>query len=220
MRDLDFAEFIEYFGEATQRTSVPEASFEKWKSILPPVLIQYWKNEGWAGYANGLFWTVNPDDYEHIKDAWLKDTPIESLDKFHVIARSAFGNLYLCGEKTGHSTSIICNHNEILAVKNRLKIKELTAQNITIQSLFGTSEPEDYDNTDSNGKPLFERALKKYGPLAPDEIYGFEPALVAGGKPTLQNLCRLKLDPHLLILRNFDTPRLPFSSKDLKNLIK
>ncbi|MGN8258696.1 GAD-like domain-containing protein [Pseudomonas sp. SMSB3] len=220
MRDSDFAEFIDCFGEATQQTHVPEASLAKWNGILPPILIQYWQNEGWAGYANGLFWTVNPDDYEHLKDAWLKDTSLESLDNFHVIARSAFGNLYLCGENTGHSASIICNHNEILALKSRLKSKKLAAQNITIQSLFGASEPDDYDNTDPNGKALFKRALKKYGPLAPDEIYGFEHALVAGGEPTLENLCKLKLDPHLLILRNLDKPRLPFSDTDLEKLMK
>ncbi|MFA7894688.1 GAD-like domain-containing protein [Pseudomonas putida] len=215
MRDLDFIEFIECFGEATEKMQIPEASFIKWENILPPTLIQYWQNEGWAGYANGLFWIVNPEDYEHIKDAWLKDTPLESLDKFHVIARSAFGNLYLCGENTGHSASIICNHNEILALRSRLKPKKLTAQSITIQSLFGTSEPGDYDNTDSNGKPLFKRALKKYGPLAPDEVYGFEHALVAGGQPTLENLCKLKIDQHLLILRNLDKSKLPFSDIDL-----
>lgn len=129
------------------------------------------------------FGPSTPDDYEHIKDAWLKGTPLDLLDRFHVIARSAFGNLYLCGEKTGHSATIICNHNGILALKNRLKPKELATQNLTIQSLFGTCEPDDYDNSDSNGKPLFKRTLKKYGPLAPDEVYGFEPTLVAGGKP-------------------------------------
>lgn len=45
-------------------------------------------------------------------------------------------------------------------------------------------------------------------------MYGFEPTLVAGGKPTLDNLCKLKLDPHLLILRSFDTPKLPGTDTD------
>ncbi|MBK1492740.1 GAD-like domain-containing protein [Pseudomonas aeruginosa] len=220
MRDEDFSLFINSFGEATQRTPVPESSLRKWENVLPPVLLEYWKDEGWAGYANGLLWTVNPDDFEHIKDAWLQGTPLESFDKFHVIARSAFGNLYLCGERTGRSVSIICIHNEILALKNRLKAKELGDQNITIQSLFGGSEPDDFDYSDSNDKLLFKRALKKYGPLAPDEMYGFEPALVLGGAPTLENLRRLKLDPHLLILRDFDTPTLPFSGVDLEKLMK
>ncbi|WP_449432739.1 GAD-like domain-containing protein [Pseudomonas putida] len=220
MRDEDLAQFIENFGEATQRTPVPEDTFKKWETILPPVLLEYWRKEGWAGYANGLLWTVNPDDLEHLKDAWLKGTPLELFDRFHVIARSAFGNLYLCGERTGRSVSIICNHNEILALKNRLTPKTLSAQNVTIQSLFGASDPDDFDNSDSNGKLLFNRALKKYGPLAPDEMYGFEPALILGGSHSLENLQRLKLDPHLLILRSFDIPTLPFSSVDLEKLKK
>ena len=218
MRDEDFSQFIECFGEATHRTPVPASTLTKWGDILPPVLIDYWRHEGWAGYGNGLLWTVNPDDFEHLKDSWLKGTSLENFDKFHVIARSAFGNLYLCGERTGRSVSIICNHNEILALKNRLKPKTLTAQNITIQSLFGASDPDDFDNSNPNGKLLFNRALKRCGPLSPDEMYGFEPALILGGNPILENLRRLRMDPHLLILRNFDTPKFPFSSVDLENL--
>lgn len=64
-----------------------------------PLLLSIWRDEGWAGYGNGRFWLVNPDEYEHIKDAWLEETPLANLDTFHVIARSAFGDLYLCGEK-------------------------------------------------------------------------------------------------------------------------
>ncbi|NWL79547.1 GAD-like domain protein [Pseudomonas taiwanensis] len=220
MRDEDLALFIDSFGEATHRTPVPESILKQWDNVLPPVLLDYWKDEGWAGYANGLLWTVNPDDFEHIKDAWLQGTSLESFDKFHVIARSAFGNLYLCGERTGRCVSIICIHNEILALKNRLKPKTLTAQNVTIQSLFGSSEPNDFDYSDIHGRQLFDRAVKKYGPLEPDEMYGFEPALVLGGSSVLENLHRLKLDPHLLILRNFDTPTLPFSSVELEKLMK
>ncbi|WP_201214534.1 T6SS immunity protein Tdi1 domain-containing protein [Pseudomonas sp. S36] len=104
--------------------------------------------------------------------------------------------------------------------KNHLKPKILDAQNITIQSLIGSSDPEDFNIQDSNGKLLFNSALRKYGPLEPDELYGFEPALVIGGYPTLENLRRLKLDQHLLILRSFETPTLPFSSTDLENLKK
>lgn len=219
MRDEHFAEFIECFGEATHHTSVPESSVAKWENRLPPVLIEYWRNEGWAGYANGLLWTVNPDDFEDLKNAWLENTPLESFDDFHVIARSAFGNLYLCGERTGRSVTITCNQNEILALKNRLKPKTREAQNLTVQSLFGSSDPEDFDMPDSNGKLLFNRALKSCGALQPDELYGFEPALVLGGTPTLKNLRRLKLDQHLLILRNFEKPTLPFSDIDIEDLI-
>lgn len=218
MRDADYALFIECNGEATHRIQVPESSFIKWEEILPPILMTYWREEGWAGYGNGRLWTVNPDDYEHIKDVWLEGTPFENFDNFHVIARSAFGNLYLCGEKTGRSVTLTCIHNEIQALKNRLKTKALEKQDITIQSLFGPSEPEDFDYHDINRKLLFDRAVKKYGPLASDEMYGFEPALVLGGSPSIKNLRRVKIDPHLLILRELDTPTFPFAGVDLGKL--
>jgi len=220
MRNEDLALFIESFGEATYRSQVPDTSLEKWTGILPPILLTYWQEEGWAGYGDGRLWTVNPDDYASIKDAWLAGTPFATFDSFHVIARSAFGNLYLCGERTGRCVTIITIHNEILALKSRLKPKSLQGQDATIQSLFGPSEPEDFDYHDTNGKLLFDRAVKKYGPLAPDEMYGFEPALILGGSSTLDNLRCLKIDPHLLILREFDTPTLPFSKVDIEKLMK
>lgn len=220
MRDQYFALFIKTFGEATHRTLVPEADLIKWTNILPPILLNFWREEGWAGYANGRLWVVNPEDYEDIKDIWLEGTPLAEIDTFHVFARSAFGDLYLCGEKTGASVTIICALNEILALKNRLKPKSLDNQNSSIQALFGVSDPEDFDYKDTKGKFLFDRAMKKYGPLESDEMYGFEPALVMGGDATLDNLQRVKLDPHLLILRQFDNPKLPFSKLDFDTLIK
>lgn len=220
MRDPDFAYFIKKFGEATHTTPVPETSLAQWHDKLPPALLTYWREEGWCGYANGRLWTVNPDDYEDIKDAWLDGTPLPNLDTFHVIARSAFGKLYLCGEKTGASITIICPHNEILALKNQLKPRSLHDQDPSVQALFGVAKLNSLDYPDMNGKLLFERAMKKYGPLAPDEVYGFEPALVLGGSATLANLRRLKIDPHLHILRQFDTPNFPFGGVDITKLMK
>ena len=95
MRDENFKVFISEFGEATHRTNVPVEAIQKWRGKLPDQLLKYWQEEGWCGYKDGLFWTVDPDDYEDLVDEWLADTPIEQLDSFHAIARSAFGTPYL-----------------------------------------------------------------------------------------------------------------------------
>lgn len=76
------------------------------------------------------------------------------------------------------------------------------------------------DLNDEAEHPLFDRALAKFGPLAPDEMYGFEPALVAGGKMRLQNLRKVKLDQHLTILRQLAAPTMPFSNIDIDKLLK
>ncbi|RWU17033.1 GAD-like domain protein [Pseudomonas alkylphenolica] len=219
MIDPHFAYFIEKFGEAIYRSPVPHASISRWVNRLPPILLDYWREEGWAGYASGRVWTVNPDGYEDIKDAWLEGTPFCTFDSFNVIARSAFGDLFLCGEKTGRSLTVSCLHNEILALKNKLKSRLLHDQSPSIQSFFGSRKPEGFDCADSSGRLLFDRAVKTYGPLAPDEMYGFEPALVVGGKAEIENLRRLKIDPHLHILRQYAPPTLPFPDAVIARLM-
>lgn len=219
MRDEDFEVFISEFGEATYRTDVPVEAIKKWQGKLPEQLLKYWQEEGWCGYANGLFWFVDPDDYEDIVDEWLEDTGLEQIDAFHVIARTAFGKLYVCGERTGVSLTISCPINAILAIPKNLKPKSKEDQDWSVRSFLGLST-NGCDLKDESGAPLFEQALEKLGPLAPDEIYGFEPAIVLGGAMRLENLAKLKLDVHLTILRQLSSPKLPFSNVDIDKLLQ
>lgn len=191
MRDDDFKVFIAAFGEATRQSDVPGEAIQKWRGKLPDQLLRYWQDEGWCSYANGLLWTVDPDDYEDLVDEWLSGTSIEQRDRFHVIARSAFGGLYLWGEKTGYSVTVECSVSAIYSFGRSL------TQDIDARRFFGNRSPANCDLDDESGQPLFERALAKLGPLEPDEVYGFEPALVLGGKMRLENLAKIKLDIHL-----------------------
>jgi hypothetical protein len=209
MRDADFTIFIDEFGEATHRIEVPTSAIEKWRGKLPDQLLEYWKEEGWCGYANGLFWIVNPDEYEDIVDEWLDGTSLEQIDAFHIIGRTAFGDLYACGERSGVNMTISYPINAIFALPKDLKPKNKEDQDWSVRSFIGISANE-CDLKDESGIPLFERALEKLGPLKPDEVYGFEPAGVLGGKMRLENLTKLKLDVHLTILRQLASPTLPF----------
>ena len=215
MRDEDFSLFIEEFGEADCSEAVPDSAFDKWTGKLPNQLLTYWRDEGWCSYAQGLFWTVNPDEYEDLVDEWLADTPLEQIDAFHVFGRSAFGDLYLCGERSGANTTVCCSINAITAVPKELKAKNEERRDSSIRSFFAASFRGDFDRSDLSKKPLFARAHSGLGTLAVDEIYGFEPALVLGGSPVLENLRRVKLDQHLTMLRQFGVPKVPFGILDI-----
>lgn len=219
MRDEDFEVFIEEFGEAFDREGVPPESLDLWRGKLPPYLLRLWSEEGWSGYADGLFWFVNPDDYEEIVDAWVTETPLSNLDKFHVFARSAFGDLYLCGEKSGSSATISTLLHSIIAVPGRLNPKSEHQKDISIKS-FLLSSKDGFDFKDASDKYLFRRAVKELGPLERDEMFGFEPAIVAGGKPQLDNLRKFKIDQHVTILRQLAPPNIPFSNVDIDRLLK
>jgi hypothetical protein len=160
-----------------------------------------------------LFWTVDPDDYEDLVAEWLADSQIDQLDRFHVIARSAFGTLYLWGEKTGDSVIIACGINSIIFLVSKLRQK-MDDPDFDARVFFSNKSPEHCDLKDEAGEPLFERALATLGALEQDEVYGFEPAIVLGGEMKLENLAKLKLDVHLTILRQLATPTLPFSNID------
>jgi hypothetical protein len=218
MRDEDFDVFIEEFGEATHRVDVPLETLQKWRGRLPDLLLTYWAEEGWSGFANGLFWIVDPDDYEDLVNEWLEDTLLEQIDAFHVIARTAFGKLYVCGELTGVCMTISCPINAVFALPENLTPKSTADRDWSVRSFVGLSTSS-CDLRDEAGTALFERAVAKLGPLEPDEVYGFEPAIVLGGKMLLDNLRRLKLDVHLTVLRQLAAPQLPFAAADLEQLL-
>ncbi|WP_164276134.1 GAD-like domain-containing protein [Stenotrophomonas sp. B1-1] len=218
--DQDFALFIENFGEATARDPVPEASLRRWAGILPDSLLRYWRRDGWANYGNGRLWTVNPEDYEDLMHAWLEETPFSQIDSYHVFARSGFGRLYLCGEASGVGVSIDPIRGEVFALQNRLRLKSLAQQEGGIKAFFACAEPDDFDLLDADEALLFARAMSTCGPLQADEMYGFEPAQVCGGEVALGNLRRLKLHPHLHMLRQFAAPAFPRYAVDPKPLAR
>lgn len=218
MRDETFQCFIDEIGEATHRREVPAEAFARWQGKLPDQLLQYWRDEGWSGYGSGAFWVVDPDEYEDLVDEWLSDTPLEQIDAFHAFARSAFGDLYLCGERSGCSATIHCPLNAISAPRSGLEPKSPEDLDGSIQTFFLLGSIEWNEFKDVNGSPLFHRAIARLGTLAEDEMYGFEPALVAGGKPTLDHLVKVKLDQHLTLLRQFAAPSMPFSNIDIDAL--
>lgn len=220
MRGDHFENFIRKFGEATYRVEVPAEAVERWRGRLPEQLLTYWKEEGWSGYAGGLIWTVNPDEYEDLIEAWLADTPLEKLDMFHVIARSAFGNLYACGEKVGPVVTVGCLLHEVYAQRSELRPKNAADLDFDTRGFFAYSTRRGCDLISNDKTALFEPALKKLGPLAVDEMYALEPALTAGGQVALENLARVKLHPHLTILRQMAPARMPYANLDLDKPIK
>jgi hypothetical protein len=210
MRDDDFRFFIKNMGEATTRIPVAPSALERWKGVLPDRLLTCWSDEGWSGYADGLFWIVDPGEYEDLVTLWLRDTPLAEVDCFHVIGRTAFGTLYTWGERTGNSLTIACPIHALVAIPADLQ-RSVDDPDRQIRAFFITRR-KTFDMQDEREQPLFARALQRLGPLGSDEMYGFEPALVAGGRMLVETLAKVDLQAHLTILRQLAPPTVPFAS--------
>ena len=202
-------EFHEDAGEGSNRVDIPASVFAKWNDILPNSLLDFWKSDGWASYFDGLLTFVNPDDYQDVLEEWIKDTPLAGADRFHVFAINAFGNLYLCGEKSGLAATINSPFNFIVALEKNFKQPKSEPALSESFETFLFNEKEELDLLDEKDEGIYDSAMAACGPLDSDEIYGFEPAIVAGGQTHVKNLAKVKTIQHLLILRELATPTCP-----------
>src|SRR5712691_3461504 len=193
--DEDFEYFLEKMGPTIDKLAVPESSIERYRGKLPDQLLTYWKENGWCGYADGLFWTVDPHEYEPVLEAWIGNTPFMEQDAYHLIARSAFGYLYFFGEKTGSNLQIVAPDAQ--AIWERQGASDLNRES---RAFFGSRSRNGCDFSDVNGERLFAPVLKKLGRLKHDEMYGFAPALALGGPATLDHLQTVKAVEHLVLL--------------------
>ncbi|MHC8317071.1 GAD-like domain-containing protein [Pseudomonas sp. LB3P31] len=190
--DEFFSIFLETFGGPVDRQEVPPSSIDRYRGKLPDQLLDYWSEHGWCGYGHGIFWIVNPQEYEDVVKSWLGGTEFETLDTYHLIARGAFGDLYLWGEKTGFSLKItgVLSRVVVNDLKNNIGDLDRAVQSFILSR---NVESNDYGE-------LFEPAKRALGTLRHDEMYGFVPALMFGGPDTLDHLEKVKAVEHLTIL--------------------
>jgi hypothetical protein len=192
------------FGPAIKSEPVSQDILVKYKDKLPDRLLEYWQTYGFSGWGDGIFWTVNPDDYSDILSTWLQGTEFEQrilngVDTYHVIGVSAFGRLFIWGESSGQSIKINTNYGMLLPSDYTADLLE-DGGDLTVDLFFSASSISEMDETDIDDKPLFKPAFEKLGILANDEMYGFVPALALGGAPKLDNLKVVKKLEHLAFL--------------------
>jgi hypothetical protein len=190
--DEDFEYFLENFGPAFDRREVPASSIDRYRGKLPDQLLDYWQEHGWCGYADGLLWTVNPQEYEPALEAWIGGTSFMEGDAYHLIARGALGDLYFWGERSGHSLTISAPTALAAPRESRLTGEKTP---LGVRTFFSGMTRQYNDFND-----LFTPALKKLGRLKYDEMYGFVPALALGGPATLDHLQKAKAVEHLVLL--------------------
>jgi hypothetical protein len=148
----------------------------------------------------GLFWTVGPQEYDPVLNAWIGNTPLMQEDTFHIIARSSFGDLYLWGEKSGGNRLNIIAADSLALASAFTPAKDLDQ---AVRAFFSSQSRAAADYKAKQGSrfvPLFAAALARLGRLKYEEMYGFVPALALGGAPVVHNLQKVKAVEHLVML--------------------
>ena len=199
------------FGPPINSTKPEPTVIKQFEDKLPTRLLNYWSEFGFCGWGNGIFWTVDPNDYSEILKLWLQGTEFEKrendgIDKYHVIGRSAFGRLFIWGEKSGNSLKIDPLYGMLFPTDS---YEEFSSRggDTTVDLYFATKKKNEMDEKDVEGSLLFDKASEKLGLLEPDEMYAFVPALALGGTNKLENLKKVKVIEHLNFLADLGEKR-------------
>ena len=201
--------FQDEMGEADEIIEIGNNLLEKYTGVLPDELLMHWKKYGLSSFCDGLFWFTNPEEYEEVIKNYLIDTPLGDRKNLFVIARSAFGMLFIWEKEKGKISIIVLLSNLISlnAVKDRQKLS-VEDEEYEMNRFIGTFDPEDLDRKDESKKPLFERALKKFGKLKSNEIYGYKLNPALGGKESIRNLDKVDLFTYANIQLEIERPTL------------
>ena len=176
--DKAFDRFMHRFGLPVSRMAASSKSIEKYRGKLPDQLLQYWEKYGFCGFKDGLFWIVNPDDYEDALDAWIGDTPAMEEDAYYVIARSAFGALYLWGKKTGYKYKVNSSIGWIIDMGDSSEKIAIEGENKVLGSFFYCQQPKYTDEVDQNDLALFDRCIEKIRPAQRRRMLWLCPGLI------------------------------------------
>lgn len=207
--------FKNEFGSPDRYIEANEDVINKYQGILPDELLLYWKEYGFSSFKNGLYWITNPDKYTKLVQSYLKGTPFESRSNLYVVARSAFGKLYIWESTKGGSLRLFSMYNMVFSSADADR-ENYTKEEENFEMInYIAKSPISLDDDDASGKPLFERALKKLGKVEIDEMYGYKLSHFLGGKESITNLTKMNLFNHYEIQKELKAPTISVS--DMEN---
>lgn len=191
-------ELIEMNGRLQDTTPVPAEVVAQYRGVLPAVLPDLWEAHGLGAWVKGLFRLCLPEDFKPILALVFKADPDFSHTDCHVWGHSAFGKLYFWSERHWVG-EINLQRGEVICRKLLNPAKGKNPE-IAIATALIKDEPGALDLHDPDGKRIYPGAVKKLGPLAPDECFGFAPALAFGGAPGIDTVRKYKALEHYSIL--------------------
>jgi hypothetical protein len=160
---------------------VSPGTIERYRDRVPEELVEIWKRFGYGTFLGGFLKLVDPDSYvEALSDE------IGHVDSVPVIT-TGMGDL-LCIED-GKLNCLFYREDDIEGFGTGLEYLLLSY----------ASDPDDLLNADFRGKP-YAQAVKKYGPLAYDECFGYVPLLALGGPRAVKNLQKVKIVEHIALI--------------------
>ncbi|MFC6011507.1 GAD-like domain-containing protein [Nocardia lasii] len=181
---------------------------DKYVGVVPELLIDVWRAVGFSGYADGLLWLCNPDEWQPVVDEWISDMEMPFHDQWTPFTRTAFGVLTMWGARTGKSLTIDTQNGLIIPVdQTESMIDELDIDLQVMVALDVRPEVREFSDKDGDDdEPMFRRVHKRLGDLDASTMYGCVPAVGLGGSFTPRGMQIVNAVEHVRFLSTV-TPR-------------
>ncbi|MBC2285675.1 DUF1851 domain-containing protein [Listeria booriae] len=159
---------------------VSEEILGEYRAKLPEEMINFWTKYGFGTFMEGYFKSVNPIEYKDI----LEDTSERYIDGI-VLFTTGMGDLIIWSE--GYVRMLNYRYGIVKTIMSNFKF------------FFQSLESEKFKNDYLMWNP-YQEAVKKLGIPAYDECFGYVPILALGGSEKVENLQKVKLKEHILLI--------------------
>lgn len=166
--------------------NVDSKILEKYKEKVPKEVVEVWQEYGFGTFLEGYLKVVNPEDF--------KDILKQGSQRFQngiVLFATAMGDL------------IIWSDNYVRILNFRYGINDTIMSGFDF--FFDDLEDTDFREEELKWSP-YQQAIKMLGTPEFDECFGYVPILGVGGSEKVENLEKVKLTEHLLIIISFMGP--------------
>lgn len=210
---LEILDFVAEWGEPIDPLAVSEGHFLQYGDRLPELMLDMWREIGFAGFGDGLLWICDPRAWQPIVDTWLAglDLPELYAGEHIPLFRTAYGEIHCFKPGLGLNVTVIPVTSKIgLIEPNPVGGQRWIDMHIESllkypADLFLVDADSVYDSDDDQDD-LFPRLVERLGPTTHDTVYSFSPSTQEDGIVRVETAFVADAASELTRLRTLKTP--------------
>jgi hypothetical protein len=180
-------EYRKAYGNGKQYRPFGTQDRARVEGFIPGWLLELWDADGWAGYREGLLWTIDPEQFAPLMALWKPpEKPI------YPVARTAFGELY-CLQIYVDEDGVAHGDEPYVIAKIDPLTCSFSIPSVDDESFLKSSLTKFKYIKDVFWEEKVKRASEDLGPLEWNEMYSFDPPLAAGGSGAPDTVVKVNL---------------------------
>jgi len=182
---------IKPFADFKLHKTVDNAIIEKYSGVVPPEMIDFWKEYGFGTFAKGFLKSINPDEYQEL----LEKSYISKSNKYTPILATALGDILVVKEFTYLEEG---EYFDIYIIRYRYGRDQMVCG---AEELFDAIFNINYYTNSFLWGDYIEAVLEHDVIPEYDECYGYVPLLGLGGSKSIETMELVGIKEQIMLIR-------------------